>query len=90
MKAPTSILLNPDGSVKAFGYEAIKHYGDLAEYDQHKDHYFFNKFKMNLYQQGVSQLWVFKFYWLIWLFTVLRHICNILAKLQRLARVSYI
>jgi hypothetical protein len=30
----------------------------LAEYNEHINHYFFNKFKMNLYQQGVSiQLW---------------------------------
>lgn len=56
MKAPTSILLDPEGEVKAFGYEAIKTFGDLAEYNQHVDYYFFNKFKMNLYQQGVSYL----------------------------------
>lgn len=52
MKAPTSILLDPEGEVKAFGYEAIKTFGDLAEYNQHVDYFFFNKFKMNLYQQG--------------------------------------
>ncbi|XP_062590302.1 heat shock 70 kDa protein 12B-like [Saccostrea cucullata] len=52
MKAPTSILLNQNGEVEAFGYEAIKMYGDLAEYNQHTSYYFFNKFKMNLYQQG--------------------------------------
>lgn len=56
MKAPTSILLDPEGEVKAFGYEAIKTFGDLAEYNQHVDYFFFNKFKMNLYQQGVSYL----------------------------------
>jgi hypothetical protein len=54
LKAPTAILLEPDGRIKAFGYEAIKLYGDLAEYNEHINHYFFNKFKMNLYQQGVS------------------------------------
>lgn len=50
MKAPTSILLGPDGNLKAFGYEAISKFGDLAENNQHQNHYFFDKFKMNLYQ----------------------------------------
>lgn len=52
MKAPTSILIGPDGK-KAFGYDAISKFGDLAENNQHKDHYFFDKFIMNLYQSVV-------------------------------------
>lgn len=43
MKAPTSILLGPDGNLKAFGYEAISKFGDLAENNQHQDHYFFRQ-----------------------------------------------
>lgn len=55
MKAPTSILLGPDGEVKEFGYEAKEKFVDLAEKNQHLDHYYFSKFKMDLYK-GVSYI----------------------------------
>lgn len=56
MKAPTSILLGPDGEVKEFGYEAKDKFADLAEKNQHLDHYYFNKFKMDLYK-GVRDIY---------------------------------
>lgn len=60
MKVPTCILLGPDGEVKEFGYGAIDKFVDLAEKNQHLDHYYFNKFKMDLYK-GVSDIYVVNF-----------------------------
>lgn len=49
MKVFILILLDFEGEVKVFGYEVIKIFGDLVEYNQYVDYFFFNKFKMNLY-----------------------------------------
>ncbi|KAL3878914.1 hypothetical protein ACJMK2_031240 [Sinanodonta woodiana] len=49
-KAPTSVLIRPDGeTLEAFGYDAEDKYGRLAGKDEHKDWYYFIKFKMSLY-----------------------------------------
>ncbi|XP_062607575.1 heat shock 70 kDa protein 12A-like [Saccostrea cucullata] len=49
-KAPTALLLNPDKSFKAFGFEAENCYANLTteEDDTCKDYYFFKRFKLIL------------------------------------------
>ncbi|KAL4230003.1 hypothetical protein ACF0H5_010391 [Mactra antiquata] len=51
MKTPTTVLLNPDKTFNAFGFEAEDKYFELAEEDKHKDYYFFRRFKMLLYNK---------------------------------------
>ncbi|OWF39272.1 heat shock 70 kDa protein 12A-like [Mizuhopecten yessoensis] len=48
-KAPTALLLNPDKTFNSFGYEAENNFSQLAEEGEHKDYYFFHRFKMFLY-----------------------------------------
>ncbi|WAQ98309.1 HS12B-like protein [Mya arenaria] len=55
-EAPTVLLLNPDRTFKAFGYDAESQYGELAAQDAerddgklfHKEHFYFRRFKMKL------------------------------------------
>lgn len=55
-KEPTSALLNPDGkTLKAFGYEAEQTFKDLAAQRNHKDHFYFQRFKMALDKEQLSQ-----------------------------------
>lgn len=49
IKAPTSVLFNPDGEFDSFGLEAEDCYADLATDDEHGDWYFFRRFKMGLH-----------------------------------------
>lgn len=53
-KVPTCLLLNPRQEFVAFGYEAKDIYSDLANNEEHYDHYFFEEFKMLLYETNVS------------------------------------
>lgn len=48
LKAPTSILLNPDQKFHAFGYDADQRYTELAQKGLNKEWYYFQKFKMKL------------------------------------------
>lgn len=49
-KAPTCVLIKPDGkTLAAFGYDAESKYADLSETANHKDWYFFKRFKMMLH-----------------------------------------
>lgn len=50
-KTPTCLLLKPDKTFYKFGYEAVKEYTKLVENDQHKKYYYFEKFKMTLYEE---------------------------------------
>jgi hypothetical protein len=50
---PTSILLNPNKSFRAFGMEAEDEYGKLATKQKHRDYYFFRRFKMTLHRDRV-------------------------------------
>ena len=59
LKTPSILLLNPDKSFKSFGYEAENDYGDLAAECNHKDYYYFRRFKMLLYNAEVSFYWYF-------------------------------
>lgn len=47
-KAPTTLLLEPNGEFAEFGFKAEKKYAELAEDEKHKDHYFFRRFKLIL------------------------------------------
>ena len=57
MKAPTCVLIKPDGTFDSFGYEADNKYGQLAENEDnlgfHKQWFYFRRFKMVLFNQMV-------------------------------------
>lgn len=54
LKAPTTVLIKPDGkTLAAFGYEAENMYAKLAEADKHRGYYYFKLFKMMLYNKLV-------------------------------------
>lgn len=57
-KTPTCLLLNPEGQFLAFGFEAVSRYNELGD-DEAASHYYFDRFKMNLYDNKVSVLFVF-------------------------------
>ncbi|KAL4221970.1 hypothetical protein ACF0H5_018018 [Mactra antiquata] len=48
-KAPTTVLLYPDGKFHSFGYEAEDEYALLVDGEVFHDWYFFRNFKMKLY-----------------------------------------
>ncbi|XP_052815638.1 heat shock 70 kDa protein 12A-like [Mya arenaria] len=48
-KGPTCVLLNPDETFNAFGYEAQKNYEELGD-TKTDGYYFFERFKMSLYK----------------------------------------
>ena len=48
-KTPTCALISPDGeTLEGFGYEAENKYEALVKQDQHRDYYYFRRFKMSL------------------------------------------
>lgn len=47
-KAPTTVLLNPDQTFHSFGYDAEDKYAELTESEEHKEWYYFSRFKMKL------------------------------------------
>lgn len=49
-KTPTTLLLNQNKEFVNFGYEAETKYGGMSE-EERKDHYFFRRFKMMLYDK---------------------------------------
>ncbi|KAL3831482.1 hypothetical protein ACJMK2_023223 [Sinanodonta woodiana] len=50
-KTPTSILFEPNGNFHSFGYQAENKYDNLVNDDEHKDWYYFSRFKMTLHGQ---------------------------------------
>ena len=54
LKTPTCMLLTSDKKFKAFGYEAENEYVKLTQNDEHKKCYFFEQFKMKLYDSKVT------------------------------------
>lgn len=52
-KAPSAILIGPMKEVVAFGYEAQNKYANLVENSMSRDYYFFEKFKLILYNNRV-------------------------------------
>ena len=54
LKAPTTILIKPDGkTLEAFGYEAEDRYRELVEDNEHHGYYYFKRFKMMLHGKEV-------------------------------------
>jgi hypothetical protein len=54
LKTSSTILLKPDKTFDSFGYEAEDRYAELAMDDEHKDYYYFRRFKMLLFDKIVS------------------------------------
>lgn len=50
-KTPTSVLLDSDKALVAFGYDAESEYTLLAEKNEHEDFYYFRRFKMELFNE---------------------------------------
>ncbi|XP_062607409.1 uncharacterized protein LOC134269204, partial [Saccostrea cucullata] len=50
-KTSTTILLDENRRFVSFGYEAEKQYAELADENEHKDYYYFHRFKMILYEK---------------------------------------
>ena len=59
-KTPTCLLLKPDLSFDAFGYDAIEKYAGIQGSEE-KEYLFFKHFKMALHSDEVSSL---NHYWL--------------------------
>jgi len=53
LKTPTCLLLDGRKQIVSFGYEAENDYAELALDDEHRDHYYFSRFKMRLYNDKV-------------------------------------
>ena len=53
-KIPTAILFDENQHFMEFGNKAIKKYKELVYDGEHKEKYFFNNFKMLLYNEMVS------------------------------------
>ncbi|XP_078313006.1 heat shock 70 kDa protein 12A-like isoform X2 [Crassostrea virginica] len=54
-KTPTTLLLNKNKEFVNFGYEAETKYGGMSE-EERKDHYYFRRFKMMLYDKEGQKL----------------------------------
>jgi hypothetical protein len=50
------LWINCEKKFVAFGYEAENQYADLVMDNEHDDYYFFHRFKMNLHNNKVFQL----------------------------------
>lgn len=53
MKTPSCLLLNSDGEIDSFGYEAERKFVDLCEDGEQLNWYFFKRFKMKLQDSQV-------------------------------------
>ena len=51
----SSLLLNSSGQFEAFGFEAVSKYNELCE-DEAQDYFYFDRFKMKLYNNKVNGL----------------------------------
>ena len=54
-KIPTLILFNKEQKFVAFGNKAFDEYKELVEENEHEDYYYFENFKMILYDEKVNQ-----------------------------------
>ncbi|KAK3576503.1 hypothetical protein CHS0354_034178 [Potamilus streckersoni] len=50
-KTPTCVLCKPNKEFDSFGYDAENKFASLAEKEEHQGWYFFQNFKMRLYQE---------------------------------------
>ena len=64
-KTPTCLLLKPSGEFAAFGFDAVSQYNNLTE-NEASEHYFFDRFKMKLYDNKVRHRFLLRF---------LAHVC---------------
>ena len=64
-KTPTCLLLKPSGEFAAFGFDAVSQYNNLTE-NEASEHYFFDRFKMKLYDNKVRHTFLLRF---------LAHVC---------------
>ncbi|XP_060594200.1 heat shock 70 kDa protein 12A-like isoform X2 [Ruditapes philippinarum] len=56
LKGPTCVLIKPDGQTfHSFGFEAESKYADLALDEEHESWYFFKRFKMKLFSEGLGR-----------------------------------
>lgn len=53
MKTPTCLLIDKDGKIDSFGYEAERKFCEFYEDEEHKEWYFFKRFKMKLHDLKV-------------------------------------
>ncbi|XP_045176606.1 heat shock 70 kDa protein 12A-like [Mercenaria mercenaria] len=53
LKAPTTVLFTPQKIFHSFGYDAEDKYMDLAEDENHKEWFYFRRFKMLLHENKV-------------------------------------
>jgi hypothetical protein len=53
LKTPTCLLLDKKKEIVSFGYEAEDAYAELVLDEKHHDFYFFERFKMKLFQNKV-------------------------------------
>ena len=57
LKTPTTVLVDPEGKMEAFGFEAEEQYSDLEQDDVTPDKYtLYQKFKMMLHKDKVQFL----------------------------------
>lgn len=56
LKTPTCVLFDKHGDFHSFGNEAEDKYTQLAEAEEHRDWYYFRRFKMQLYKSHVSKM----------------------------------
>ncbi|KAH3714839.1 hypothetical protein DPMN_057540 [Dreissena polymorpha] len=54
MKTPTCLLLDNNGDLDCFGYEAEEKYANLCLDNDHGNWYYFRRFKMRLHDSSVS------------------------------------
>jgi hypothetical protein len=52
-KAPTTVLFTPEKVFHSFGYDAEDKYMELAEEEEHKEWFYFRRFKMLLHENKV-------------------------------------
>ena len=55
-KTPTTVLLDGNKDLKAFGYEAEKMYSEYVEEDEADDYFYFRRFKMMLYENTMKEV----------------------------------
>lgn len=50
-KTPTTVLLDKDENLVDFGFGAETAYAELSENEEHEEYYYFQRFKMMLYDK---------------------------------------
>ena len=57
LKTPTCLLLDDNEELVSFGYEAENKYSDIVIHRKQNEYIFFQRFKMQLYQNKVNNLY---------------------------------